>query len=315
MTEGVKDGMTENMEARNFIKIVEVGARDGLQNEVKSLPVDTRVEFIQKLSSTGLQKIEVGAFVSPKWVPQMANTEKILEKLRVSEDYSVLVPNENGMLQAMDTFVKEIAIFGACSNTFSQKNINCNVEESFQRFQKIIELAQKNNIRVRGYLSTAFGCPYEGRVSVRQVVELTQRMFHLGVYEISVGDTIGVATPGQINKLLNAFDIQGLPLSKVALHLHDTRGMALANVMAALSHEVTIFDSSLGGLGGCPYAKGATGNLPTEDLVYMLHGMGLETGIDLKKLIDIKPWIEEKVGRALPSKVTTATYWPHLRGP
>ena len=290
-----------------FIHIVEVGARDGLQNEKKNLTVMTRVEFIKKLSSAGLKRIEVGAFVSPQWVPQMAHTDKVLEKLNTLEGYSVLVPNERGMIQAIDSEVKEVAIFGSCSESFSKKNINCTIKESFKKFESVAKLARKNKIRVRGYLSTCFGCPYEGKVSLIKVASLTQKMLDLGVYEVSIGDTVGVATPKQVENLLKLFFKRDVPLKKIALHMHDTRGMALANVLTGLHHGVRTFDASLGGLGGCPYAKGASGNLATEDLIYMLHGMGFKTNVNLKKLTQIKPWIEKKIGHPLPSKVTTTS--------
>ena len=287
------------------IRIVEVGARDGLQNEGKSLTVETRVEFIKKLSSAGLKRIEVGAFVSPKWVPQMAHTEKVWEKIKGRGQYSALVPNEKGMLRAMDSGIREVVIFGSCSESFSKKNINCTIKESFQSFEQVVRLARKNRIRVRGYLSVSFGCPYEGSVSRGKVASLTEKMLALGVYEVSIGDTIGVATPKQVEDLLKLFSKRGISEKKLALHMHDTRGTALANVLMGLHYGIRTFDSSLGGLGGCPYAKGASGNLATEDLVYMLHGMGFKTEVDLKKLTQIKPWIEKKIGHALPSKVTT----------
>ena len=288
------------------VHIVEVGARDGLQNEKKILTVPTRVEFIKKLSSAGLQRIEAGAFVSPKWVPQMVHTDKVLKKIRGSKRYSVLVPNERGMFQAIESGVKEVAIFGSCSDTFSKGNINRTIKESFRIFESVVRLAKRHKIRVRGYLSTSFGCPYEGSVSQAKVASLTQKILDMGVYEVSIGDTIGVATPRQVENLLKLFLKKGISLKKVALHLHDTRGVALANVLMGLRCGVNTFDSSLGGLGGCPYAQGASGNLATEDLVYMLHGMGFKTGVNLKKLTEIKPWIEKKVGRSLPSKVITA---------
>lgn len=287
------------------IHIVEVGARDGLQNEARTLTVATRVEFIKKLSSTGLKRIEVGSFVSPKWVPQMVDTEKVLKKITGCQKYSVLVPNERGMLQAIDLGVREVAVFGSCSDGFSRRNINRTVKESFKTFESITRLARKNKIRVRGYLSTSFGCPYEGKISQARVTSLTQKMLDLGVYEVSIGDTIGVATPKQVKSLLQLFFKRGILSKKIALHMHDTRGTALANVLTGLHYGVSVFDSSVGGLGGCPYAEGASGNLATEDLVYMLHGMGFKTDVDLKKLTQIKPWIEKKIGRLLPSKVTT----------
>jgi len=289
------------------IKIVEVGARDGLQNEALELDVKTRWEFIKKLSSVGLEHIEVGAFVSSKWVPQMTSSDVLVKRALKSKwardiQYTALVPNLKGMELALSTDIKEVAIFGACSESFSKKNINCSITEGFKRFEQVIQLAHKNKIKVRAYLSTAFGCPYEGKIKESQVVKLSKKMIEMGVYEISIGDTIGVATPKQIRSLIPKL-LKVVPSKKLAMHFHDTRGTALANVLASLDLGLHIFDSSLGGLGGCPYAKGASGNLGTEDLVYMLEGMGYKTGVDLKALIKIKNWIEDKVQHPLPSHV------------
>lgn len=301
------------------VRIVEVGARDGLQNEKKALRVSTRVEFVKKLSDAGLRRIEVGSFVSSKWVPQMVHTGKVFEQVKSlkakSVRYSALVPNQRGMLQAISAKMKDVAIFGSCSEAFSHRNINRSIKDSFREFQSVIRLAKANKIRVRGYLSMAFGCPYEGKVSLSKVTSLTQRMLQMGVYEVSIGDTLGIATPKQTEQLLKLFIKRGLSLKSIALHMHDTRGMALANALMGMQYGVRTFDSSLGGVGGCPYAKGASGNLATEDLVYMLHGMGFKTGVDLEKLVQIKPWVEKKIGRLLPSKVTTATcFIPSLGG-
>ena len=293
-----------------LIQVVEVGARDGLQNEKVTLSVADRLEFIRRLSGAGLKRIEVGAFVSPKWVPQMNGSKELIQTLfkeRFPKDveFSALVPNEKGMEDALQTPIKSIAVFGACSESFSQKNINCSIEESFVRFKSVIADAKKNKIKVRGYLSTAFGCPYEGQVPEKRVIELVVRMLKMGVFEVSVGDTIGVATPKQVKSLLLKLK-RKVPLKKIAMHMHDTRGTALANVVASLEMGVSVFDSSTGGLGGCPYAKGSSGNLATDDLVYLLHGMGFKTGVDLGKLISIKPFLEEKISRALPSRVAGA---------
>ena len=293
------------------IQIVEVGARDGLQNEKKTLCVSTRVKFIKKLSEAGLKRIEVGSFVSPKWIPQMTHTDRVFKQIRSSNTplvkYSALVPNQRGMRQAISSHLKEVAVFGSCSETFSHKNINRSIKDSFREFQSVIHLAKKHKIRVRGYLSMAFGCPYEGSISPSKVASLTQKMLQMGTYEVSIGDTLGVATPRQIERLLKCFFKKDISLKNIALHMHDTRGMALANTLIGLQYGVCTFDSSLGGLGGCPYAKSATGNLATEDLVYMLHGMGFKTGVDLKKLVQMRPWIEKKIGHPLPSKITKAT--------
>lgn len=296
------------------IQIIEVGPRDGLQNEKQKLDLKVRYELIKRLSDAGLRRIEVGAFVSPKWVPQMAKTEALVEKVLKAQEssalssgaeFSVLVPNARGMQDAVASGIKEIAVFGACSESFSKKNINCTINESFERFSEVIRMAKRERIRVRGYLSTAFGCPYEGKVSEARVVRLTERMLNLGVYEVSIGDTIGVATPKSVRSLVpKLIDVAGV--KKLAMHFHDTRGTALANVLASLDLDIRRFDSSLGGLGGCPYAKGASGNLATEDLIYMLDGMGYKTGVDISKLIEATRWIQPIIGRSLPSKLGAA---------
>lgn len=296
------------------IKVVEVGPRDGLQNEPNPLTVGERLEFIKKLSLAGISYIEAGAFVSPKWVPQMAGSSKVLKRILAAQKkqklfknitYSALVPNSRGMDDALAVGLKEVAIFGAASETFSKKNINCSVADSMVRFQDVLKMAQKNKVKVRAYLSTAFGCPYEGEVSEKKVVEIVRSLHKMGAYEISIGDTIGVATPRQVKRLVEKLKV-AIPVKKLAMHFHDTRGTALANVYASIEMGISTFDSSTGGLGGCPYARGASGNLGTEDLVYMLDGMGLATGIDLAKLIRIKMWIEHKLGRPLPSHVGKA---------
>lgn len=296
------------------IRIVEVGPRDGLQNEAAHLSLEDRCQLVSLLASAGLRYIEVGAFVSPKWVPQMQNSGTLISGLfelkkekAISSgvQFSALVPNPTGMKDALQTSLTEIAVFGACSESFSKKNINCSIEESFERFAEVIRLAKQNRIKVRGYLSTAFGCPYEGAVSPKVAVNLVQRLLKMGVYEVSVGDTIGVATPKQVRLLLRKLKDK-VSLRKIAMHFHDTRGTALANVLASLDLGIRVFDSSVGGLGGCPYAKGASGNLATEDLVYMLHGMGFRTGVDLAKLVAMRPWIESRIGRQLPSRVGQA---------
>ncbi len=294
------------------LQIVEVGPRDGLQNESRALSVLERLRFIKHLVDSGLKRIEVGAFVSPKWVPQMRGSHEVIRSL-VDQDsrttksvqYSVLVPNVRGMMDALETSIPEVAVFGASSEAFSKQNINCSIEESFDRFKEVIRLAKLNKRRVRGYLSVAFGCPYEGHVSEKRVIDLVQRYLKLGVYEISIGDTIGVATPRQIRSLVGKLK-RHVPVKKIALHLHDTRGTALANVLAGLEMGVQVFDSSFGGLGGCPYAKGASGNLATEDLVYMLEGMGIKTGVNLQKLLEFGPVMSIDVGHKLPSKTLQA---------
>lgn len=296
---------------KKSVVIVEMGLRDGLQNEVKVLDANTRVEFAQRLIDSGVKRVEIGSFVSPQWVPQMAGTAEVLQKTfalvkmgKISKkiEFSVLVPNERGMQDALKAGVKEIAIFAASSESFSLKNINCSIEESFKRFEPVMALAKKHKIKVRGYLSTCFGCPFEGKVPEAKVIKLAERMHKLGVYEVSIGDTIGVANVGQVESMFKKLK-KVVPVKKLAGHFHDTRGQALANILAAYKLGVNVFDTSLGGLGGCPYAPGATGNVATEDVVYMFHGMGIKTGLNLEKLIAIDPWVAEKIAHAMPSKV------------
>ncbi|MFM6927459.1 MAG: hydroxymethylglutaryl-CoA lyase [Bdellovibrio sp.] len=297
--------------SKNSVVIVEMGLRDGLQNEKHVLDADTRVEFARRLIEAGTKRVEIGAFVSPQWVPQMAGTAEVVAKafalqksgqIPKKTEFSVLVPNERGMMDAIASGVKEIAIFAACSESFSKKNINCTIDESFKRFEPVMALAKEHKIKVRGYLSTCFGCPFEGKVPEARVVKLAQRMHKLGVYELSIGDTIGVANVGQVRSLFRKLK-KVVPVKKLAGHFHDTRGQALANILAAHDVGVRVFDTSLGGLGGCPYAPGATGNVATEDVVYMFHGMGIKTGLNLDKLLAIDPWMSEKIQHTLPSKV------------
>jgi hydroxymethylglutaryl-CoA lyase len=296
---------------KNSVVLVEMGLRDGLQNEKVVLDADTRVEFTKRLIEAGVKRVEIGSFVSPQWVPQMAGTAEVLQKtfalvkmgiISKKIEFSVLVPNERGMQDALRAGVKEIAIFAACSESFSLKNINCTIDESFKRFAPVMALAKKHKIKVRGYLSTCFGCPFEGKVPEARVIKLAKRMHKLGVYEISIGDTIGVADVGQVESMFKKLKKE-VPVKKLAGHFHDTRGQALANILAAYKLGVNVFDTSLGGLGGCPYAPGATGNVATEDVVYMFHGMGVKTGLSLEKLIGVDPWMAEKVQHPLPSKV------------
>lgn len=295
------------------VQVVEVGPRDGLQNESVQLTVADREWLIGELAAAGLQRIEAGAFVSPQWVPQMTGSDLLLKKLLArKKDFknvrlSALVPNERGMNDALKSGIKEVAIFGACSETFSQKNINCSIDESFKRFEAVMKMAKTAKIKVRGYLSTAFGCPYEGKVPASRVLKLIERMQDLGVFEISVGDTIGVATPKQVTNLTKPA-LKLLSKKHLALHFHDTRGTALANVLTGLELGVEIFDSSVGGLGGCPYAKGASGNLATEDLVYMLEGMGVKTGVRLELLFALREALERLVQKKLPGRAIQAGY-------
>ena len=292
------------------VEIVEVGPRDGLQNEARTLSVAARLAFVRHLAASGLKRIEVGAFVSPEWVPQMQGSRELitaLYKARIPKGvrYSALVPNVRGMTDALLTPIPEIAVFGACSESFSKRNINCSIAESLARFRDVIALAKENKRKVRGYLSAAFGCPYEGQVSEAKVIQLVQAYLRLGIHEVSIGDTIGVASPKQVRSLLAKLK-RRVPLKKIALHFHDTRGTALANVLAGLDLGVRTFDSSFGGLGGCPYAKGASGNLSTDDLLYMLHGMGFKTGVDLSKLLSFSAVIQKEVGHKLPSRTAEA---------
>jgi hydroxymethylglutaryl-CoA lyase len=299
------------------VKIVEVGARDGLQNEKVLLSPEVRLEFAEKLAAAGIRMIELGAFVSPQWVPQMRGSTELMKMALArktsetsslkSAELSALVPNVRGMQDAIDAGVKDVAIFASASEAFAKKNINCSIEESFVRFAKVMELAKSNGngSRVRGYLSMCFGCPFEGDVSEGRVVRLVKRLRDLGVYEVSIGDTIGVANPAQVHRLVKKL-IAAVGKDCLAMHFHDTRGTALANIHASLQLGIRVFDSSLGGLGGCPYAPAAAGNVATEDVVYMLHGMGFNTGIDLSQLITLNQWITEKVQHELPSRVGRA---------
>ena len=285
------------------VTVVEVGPRDGLQNESVSLTVADKVAFIDRLADAGLPVIEVGAFVSPKWVPSMADTDAVVAALsrRPGVRYAALVPNLVGIERAAAARITDIALFGATSETFSRRNINQSIADSFATFRVVMPRALALGMRVRGYLSTCFGCPYEGDVPPARVVELTRALLDLGVVEVAISDTIGVATPGQVWRVLGAL-APVVPIGSIALHLHDTRGAALANVLAGLQAGVTIFDASCGGLGGCPYAPGATGNLATEDLVAMLHGLGIDTGVDLEALLGVSTFIADRIGGRLPSR-------------
>lgn len=293
------------------IRIVEVGPRDGLQNEARILSAQTRFEFVRRLAAAGVREIEAGAFVSPQWVPQMAKSDEVfLLAKSVPQEFenvilSALVPNMRGMQDAVRVGLEQISVFGSASESFSRKNINCTIEESLQRFSEVVEVAKSRKMRVRGYLSMCFGCPFEGQVSEAKVVELAERMLAMGMYEISIGDTIGVANPKQVKRVVQAL-VSAVGEKKLAMHFHDTRGLALANVVASLDHGIEVFDSSVGGLGGCPYAPSSAGNLATEDVVYLLHEMGLDTKIDLEKLLKVNKWIESEIGHELPSRVGKA---------
>ena len=289
------------------VKIVEVGPRDGLQNEKTSLDTDTRVELITQLANAGLSYIEAGSFVSPKWVPQMAGSDEVFCRLPVTTatTYAALTPNMQGLERALECGVKEVAVFAAASESFSQNNINCSIADSIDRFVPVMEKAYNSGIAVRGYISCVLGCPYEGNIRPDQVAEVADKLLSLGCYEVSLGDTIGVGTPGSTAALLSTLLTQ-LPADKLAVHMHDTYGQALANILVALQQGIAVVDSSVAGLGGCPYAQGASGNVATEDLVYMLNGLGIEHGVDLKKLIAAGNTICAKLDRANGSKVATA---------
>lgn len=297
------------------ITIYEMGPRDGLQNEKKFLSVEERVEFAQKLSFTGLKHIELGSFVSPKWVPQMKGSQEVINQIlqkqksgKLSSDieFLALVPNSRGLEEALTTELGEVAIFGAASESFSRANINCSIAESLDRFRAICSDALAKNIKVRGYISTVFGCPFEGPVDHKRVGDLVEAYLSMGVYQVSLGDTVGVASPIQVRQLLTLLRKRNVDFSKLALHFHDTRGTGMANVLASIDLGIRIFDSSLGGLGGCPYAPAATGNIATEDLVYMCEEMGLSTGIDFEELIKVNRWMSGIMQRDLPSRAGRA---------
>ncbi len=296
------------------VQIVEMGLRDGLQNEKTSVSVETRIELAKRLSQAGMKRIELGSFVRADKVPQMAGSKEVVQAVlklqkekQVGKDigFSALVPNETGMREALETGVKEIAVFASSTESFSKANINCTIDESFERFQPVIALAKKNKIKVRGYLSVCFGCPYEGKVSEKKVVELAVRLHKLGCYEISIGDTIGVADPKQVESLFKKLKSK-IPVKKLAGHFHDTRGTSIANILRAFEVGVRVFDASLGGLGGCPYAPGSAGNVATEDVAYMFQRMGVQTGLDLSAYIEIDRWMSSQMHKELSSKVAKA---------
>jgi isopropylmalate/homocitrate/citramalate synthase len=286
------------------VRVVEVGPRDGLQNEATLVSTADKVRFIELLADSGLTDIEVSSFVSPKLVPQLADAADVFAHLpaRSSIRYSALVPNAKGLERALAAGVCAIALFTAASETFTQRNIGMSIAESLDLFRSLMPTARANGLWVRGYISTAFVCPYEGRIAPEQVLDVVRALAAMGVDEVSLGDTIGYGTPDQVDRLLDA--LQGtLPLSKTACHFHDTRGMALANVLMALQHGVAIFDSAAGGVGGCPFAPGAAGNLATEDLLGILHGMGIETGVDLEQVARASRFLQTRLGREFSSKV------------
>ncbi|KAE8617009.1 hypothetical protein XENTR_v10008953 [Xenopus tropicalis] len=289
------------------VKVVEVGPRDGLQNEKTVVPSEVKIHLINLLSEAGLQAIEATSFVSPKWVPQMADHKNVIQGIKKYPNvtYPVLTPNLTGFQAAVECGAKEVAIFGAASELFSKKNINCSIDESLQRFKDVIAAAKEANIPVRGYVSCVLGCPYEGKVAPSKVAEVAYKMFSMGCYEISLGDTIGVGTPGGMRDMLRAV-LDVVPAKALAVHCHDTYGQALANILVALQMGVQVVDASVAGLGGCPYAQGASGNVATEDVVYMLHGLGIQTGIDIKKLTEAGAFICKALGKKSNSKVAQA---------
>ncbi|XP_026141550.1 hydroxymethylglutaryl-CoA lyase, mitochondrial-like isoform X1 [Carassius auratus] len=299
---------TQSSSLPERVKIVEVGPRDGLQNEKTVVPTEVKIRLIDMLSEAGLPVIEATSFVSPKWVPQMSDQEEVMRGLhkKAGVNYPVLTPNLKGFQAAMKAGAKEVAIFGAASELFSKKNINCSVDESLLRFEEVMRAANQEGVPVRGYVSCVLGCPYEGKVSPNKVAEVAKRLYSMGCYEISLGDTIGVGTPGGMTEMLNAVKKE-VPVEALAVHCHDTYGQALANILVALQNGVSVVDSSVAGLGGCPYAQGASGNVATEDVVYMLHGLGIHTGVDLPKLLDAGSYICHSLNKKTNSKVAQAS--------
>lgn len=291
----------------NKVTIYEVGPRDGLQNEKKTISVSDKVELINRLSDSGLRYIEAGSFVSPKWVPQMADSTNVLLGISRKDKicYSALTPNLQGLNAAIDAKVNEVAVFAAASESFSQKNINCSIKESIERFKPVIEKALKNEIKVRAYVSCVIACPYEGNISTDAVSNVASTLYQLGCYQVSLGDTIGVGTPERTKAMIKAVS-EKVPIAKLAIHCHDTYGQALTNIYASLQCGISTFDSSVAGLGGCPYAQGASGNVSTEDLIYLLNGLSIESGVDLDAIISIGNFISEKIGRVNQSKVAQA---------
>ncbi|MBB3232597.1 hydroxymethylglutaryl-CoA lyase [Halomonas stenophila] len=289
------------------VRLVEVGPRDGLQNEPEAIATETKLELIDRLGAAGLAHIEAASFVSPKWVPQMADHHEVMTGLRRREGivYSALTPNLKGLEAALECGVEEVAVFGAASETFSRKNINCSVAESLERFAPVLERAREANVRVRGYVSCVLGCPYEGEIASAKVAEVAKALHDMGCYEISLGDTIGTGTPLKAKRMLEAV-ARDVPLTRLAAHFHDTYGQALANLYAVLEEGVAVIDSSVAGLGGCPYAKGASGNVASEDVVYLLNGLGIQSGIDLDQLAATGHWITQAIGRPNRSKVGVA---------
>jgi hydroxymethylglutaryl-CoA lyase len=290
------------------ITIYEVGPRDGLQNESSVVPVEVKAEFVERLVACGLRAVETTSFVHPTWVPQLADAADLLRLLDrdLAPRMPVLVPNERGLDRALDAGVREIAIFSSATETFAQRNLNSSLDRQFAMFEPVAVRAREAGLAVRAYVSMCFGDPWEGEVAIEQVVSVGRRLLDLGASELSLGDTIGVGTPGHVEALIGRFDAAGVPVDSLAMHFHDTYGQALSNAQAAMRSGVTTFDASAGGLGGCPYAESATGNLATEDLVWLLHGLGIETGVDLERLVETSLWMAAQLGRPSPSRVVQA---------
>ena len=295
------------MSMTGYVRIVEVGPRDGLQNEKTLIATADKIELIDRLSQTGLRSIEATSFVSPQWVPQLADAAEVFAGITRAPGiaYPVLVPNEKGYERARAAGVQEVAVFTAASEAFTRKNINAGIDESIERFLPVLERARADGVKVRGYVSTVLGCPYQGEVPVADVVRVAAKLHALGCYEVSLGDTIGVGTPHKARAMLKAVASE-IPLSALAVHFHDTYGQALANILACLEEGVTVVDSAVSGTGGCPYAKGASGNVASEDVVYLLHGLGIDTGIDLARLSETGLWLSNLLGRETGSKVARA---------
>ena len=289
------------------VTIVEVGPRDGLQNEKEFVPTASKIELVNRLVDAGAPKIEAASFVSPKWVPQMADAAEVMQGIerKAGVVYAALTPNVRGLENALENGADEVVIFGAASEAFSQKNINCSIAESIERFVEVARLAKEAGVLLRASISTSFGCPYQGEVAIESVLAVVKRMQDLGCDEIDIADTIGVGTAGQVYEVMSRVT-EIVPKEKIAGHFHDTYGQALANIVASMQTGVSIYHSSVAGLGGCPYAKGATGNVATEDVLYMLHGMGIETGMDLEKTVQIGQWISDQIGRQNASRVGRA---------
>ena len=289
------------------VRIVEVGPRDGLQNEAAQVPAAAKIALIDRLSATGLRTVEATSFVSPKWVPQLADAAEVFAGItrRPGVAYPVLVPNLQGYERARAVGADEVAVFTAASEAFNRRNTNAGIDESLQRFAPVLERARIDGVRVRGYVSTVLGCPYQGEVALADVVRVARALHAMGCYEVSLGDTIGVGTPAKARAMLRAVAAE-VPMPALAIHFHDTYGQALANVLACLEEGVAVVDAAVSGTGGCPYAQGASGNLATEDLVYMLHGLGVDTGVDLDALVDTGAWLAGLLGRETGSKVTRA---------